>query len=214
MQLNDLAWGNPSIEQKVLMDKKTLVDELYSTLSAGPMPLNDSEATKQELNQIVRSLMEIDADKNVKSFRRYLNYDKGLQQYLHTMLLAQGIDEQELIFEITKDIAPLITKLKFKYNRPRPYQLAHYYKLNLFPLKSNSALSPSFPSGHTTQAYVIMNVIGNKNPSVYGFCKEIIEDVAESRVSVGVHFSSDNDFAFEVGEAILKNKSFSEKYGI
>jgi membrane-associated phospholipid phosphatase len=130
------------------------------------------------------------------------------------MLMAQGVDDQELIYEIMEDIAPLITKIKFKYNRPRPSQLAHYVKLNLFPLKSTSAMSPSYPSGHTAQAYVIMSVMGNRNPGIYAFCKEIIDDIAESRVTIGVHYSSDNDFAFEVGEAILKHKKFAEKYGI
>ena len=105
-------------------------------------------------------------------------------------------------------------KLKYKFNRPRPYQLAYPLKLNLFPLRSTSALSPSYPSGHTAQAYVIMGVIGNKNPNIYSMCKKIVDDIAESRVAIGVHYSSDNDFAYEVGEAILKNKKFAEKYGI
>ena len=214
MLFNDIAWGNPSIEQKILMVKKTIVDDLFPKLTKAAMPANDSEATKAEMNQIVVGLKEIDSDKNQNSFRRYINYDKGFAQYLHTMLLAQGVDDQELIYEIMEDISPLITKIKFKYNRPRPSQLAHYVKLNLFPLKSTSALSPSYPSGHTTQAYVIMSVIGNRNPGIYAFCKQIIDDIAESRVAIGVHYSSDNDFAFEVGEAILKHKKFAEKYGI
>jgi hypothetical protein len=214
MLLNDIAWGNPAIEQKILMEKKTIVDDLFPKLTRAAMPANDSEATKAELNQIVINLKEIDSDKNQNSFRRFINYDKGFAQYLHTMLMAQGVDDQELIYEIMEDIAPLITKIKFKYNRPRPSQLAHYVKLNLFPLKSTSAMSPSYPSGHTAQAYVIMSVMGNRNPGIYAFCKEIIDDIAESRVTIGVHYSSDNDFAFEVGEAILKHKKFAEKYGI
>lgn len=214
MLLNDIAWGNPSIEQKILMEKKTIVDDLFPKLTKAPMPANDSEATKAELNQIVVNLKEIDSDKNQNSFRRFINYDKGFAQYLHTMLMAQGVDDQELIYEIMEDIAPLITKIKFKYNRPRPAQLAHYVKLNLFPLKSTSAMSPSYPSGHTAQAYVIMSVMGNRNPGIYAFCKQIIDDIAESRVTIGVHYSSDNDFAFEVGEAIIKHKKFAEKYGI
>jgi len=214
MILNDIAWGNPTIEQKILMEKKTIVDDLFPKLTKGVMPANDSEATKAELNQIVVNLKEIDSEKNQNAFRRFLNYDKGFAQYLHTMLLAQGVDDQELIYEIMEDISPLITKIKFKYNRPRPSQLAHYVKLNLFPLKSTSAMSPSYPSGHTTQAYVIMGIIGNRNPGIYAACKQITDDIAESRVNIGVHYSSDNDFAFEVGEAILKHKKFAEKYGI
>jgi len=214
MVLNDIAWGNPTIEQKNLMDKNVLLDDVYNELAKSTMPSNDSEATKAELNEIVRLLKDIDTEKNSNAFRRFLNYDKGFAQYLHTMLLAQGFDDLDLIYQIMGDVSPLVIKLKYKFNRPRPYQLAYPLKLNLFPLRSTSALSPSYPSGHTTQAFVIMGVIGNKNPNIYSMCKKIVDDIAESRVAIGVHYSSDNDFAFEVGEAILKNKKFAEKYGI
>lgn len=214
MNLNDIAWGNPTIEQKNLMDNISILNDVYAELEKSIMPSNDSEATKAELNEIVRLLKDIDADKNSNAFRRFLNYDKGLAQYLHTMLLAQGFDDIDLIYKIMADVSPIVVKLKFKFNRPRPYQMAHALKLNLFPLKSTSALSPAYPSGHTTQAYVIMGVVGNKNPGIYAMCKQIVDDISESRVAIGVHYSSDNDFAFEVGEAILKNKKFAEKYGI
>lgn len=214
MILNDIAWGNPSIQQKILMEKQEDVDDLYAQFSNSTMPSNDSEATKAELNEIVRLLKEVDSEKNINAFRRYLNYDKGLVQYLHTMLLSQGFDDLELLNSIVRDINPLLMKLKFKFNRPRPYQLAYPLKLSLFPLKSCTATSPAYPSGHTTQAFVMMGVVGNKNPGMYAMCKQIVDDVAQSRVAIGVHFSSDNDFAFEIGEAILKNKKFAEKYGI
>jgi hypothetical protein len=48
----------------------------------------------------------------------------------------------------------------------------------------------------------------------YKFCKQIIDDVAESRINLGLHYQSDNDFAKEVGESILKHKEFAKKYGI
>ena len=105
-------------------------------------------------------------------------------------------------------------KLKIHFNRPRPFQLANYYQLKLFPFDSYSSNSASFPSGHTVQAFVILNVIANNHPTHYKFCKELIEDIANSRIYLGIHFPTDNDFAKEVGDKILKNKEFSKKYGI
>ena len=77
-----------------------------------------------------------------------------------------------------------------------------------------SANSASFPSGHTVQSYVMLNVIGSMYPTHYKFCKQIIDDVAESRINLGLHYQSDNDFAKEVGENILKHKEFAKKYSI
>jgi hypothetical protein len=60
----------------------------------------------------------------------------------------------------------------------------------------------------------MLNVIGSMYPTQYKFCKSIIDDVAESRINLGLHYPSDNDFAKEVGENILKHKEFAKKYGI
>ena len=113
-----------------------------------------------------------------------------------------------------KDIAPLLLKLKYHFQRPRPRQVAQYYKLKLFPYQSFSADTPSYPSGHTLEAYVILNVIANKFPNEYQFCKEMINDIAYSRIYLGLHFATDNDFAKFVGQEILKHPNFTKKYEI
>jgi hypothetical protein len=61
---------------------------------------------------------------------------------------------------------------------------------------------------------VILNVIGNKYPTEYQYCKELIEDIAYSRIFLGVHYPSDNDGGREIGKAILKHPEFTKKYGI
>ena len=44
--------------------------------------------------------------------------------------------------------------------------------------------------------------------------KDMIEDVAYSRCYMGVHYQTDNDFAFQVGKMILQEPEFVKKYGI
>jgi len=81
-------------------------------------------------------------------------------------------------------------------------------------MRSTSALSPAYPSGHTIQSVVILSVIGNKHPNIYQYCSRLWEDIANSRVALGVHYQSDNDFGFYVAQQILKHPKFAEKYGI
>jgi hypothetical protein len=214
MELNQVTYGNPKQSVKLLLSKKGLVDSLFEELKNTDMPLNDSELTKEELNEVAEGILLLEDKENDYFLKRYKSYDRSLIQSLTTIFKQRGIDIEEVCMQIQDDINPLIAKLKVHFNRPRPYQLANYYKLKLFPFDSFSANTASYPSGHTIQACVMLNVIGSMHPVQYKYCKNIIDDVAESRINLGLHYPSDNDFALEVAEKILKHKEFSKKYGI
>jgi hypothetical protein len=214
MEFNDLTYGNPTHEQLGFIQGTCLVDDLFDTFKDAVVPNNDSELVKDELNEIADSLAVMSQPENQNYLKRYLAYDRNLIQAISSIFKQKDIEVEELVTEIVKDIQNLIFKLKFHIQRPRPFQLAQYYKLKLFPYKSFSAHTPSYPSGHTTQAIVILNVLGNKYPTEYQYCKELIEDVAYSRVYLGHHYPSDNDGGRELGKAILKHPEFTKKYGI
>jgi hypothetical protein len=214
MEFNDLTYGNPTHEQLGFIQGSCLVDDLFDTFKDAVVPNNDSELVKDELNEVADSLAVMSQPENQNYLKRYLAYDRNLIQAISSIFKQKDIEVEELVTEIVKDIQNLIFKLKFHIQRPRPFQLAQYYKLKLFPYKSFSAHTPSYPSGHTTQAIVILNVLGNKYPTEYQYCKELIEDVAYSRVYLGHHYPSDNDGGRELGKAILKHPEFTKKYGI
>jgi hypothetical protein len=214
MKLNQVTYGNPTQKEKVLLNKKGLVDSLFEELKNTDMPSNDSELTKEELNEVAESILLLEDKENEVYLKRYKSYDRSLLQSITTIFKQKGIDVEKLCGDIFEDVNPLIAKLKIKFNRPRPYQLANYYKLKLFPFNSYSSNSPSFPSGHTIQSHVALNVIGSLHPNLYKFCKNIMEDISESRINLGLHYRSDNDFAIEVAEKILKHKDFCKKYNI
>jgi len=214
MNLNQVTYGNPTKELKVFLEEDSLVDDLFLKFKDNYFPLNDSELVKDELNDIVDYINTISDEENKPFLTRYKSYDRSLIQVITTTFKQKGIDVENLCEEIIIDIRNLIYKLKYFYQRPRPYQLAQYYKLKLFPYKSFSANTPSYPSGHMVEAYVILNVIADKHPNEYQFCREMIEDVEFSRLYLGLHYSTDNDFAKEVAKEILKHPKFTKKYGI
>jgi hypothetical protein len=214
MNLNQVTYGNPTQKTKALLSKKGLVDSLFEEFKNSDMPSNDSELTKEELNEVAEGLLLLEDKENDFFLKRYKSYDRSLIQSIVSVFKQKGIDVEQLCQEIQDDINPLLAKLKVHFNRPRPYQLANYYKLNLFPFESFSGNSASYPSGHTLQASVMLNVIGSLYPTEYKFCKNIIEDVSESRINLGLHYRSDNEFSFEVAEKILKHKEFCKKYNI
>jgi hypothetical protein len=216
---NNITYGNISQKYLKILKKECLADAVLPILdkkygSELNFPKNNSETTKKELNELVEFLSAISEESNAEYLARYLKYDKGLLQTIISMFQSKGVDVSEIVKSLNNDIAPTIFKLKQKYQRPRPNQLAQYYKLKLFAFDTKTGHSPSYPSGHTLQAYVILNIIGSKHPESYDFCKQLIDDVANCRVYLGLHYESDNDASYLIGQEILKLKSITKKYKI
>jgi len=213
-EINKLTYGNPTIEEKKLIEKSNFLDGLFLELKRHPFPFNGSELVKDELNEIVDFTSSMELEENDGYLKRYKGYDRSLLQFINSSFKQKGIDTEQITNDVVSDISGLITKLKYFYQRPRPNQLAQAYKLKLFPYKSYTANSPSYPSKSTVEAFVVLNVIGNRHPTFFTLCKEMIDDIAYSRCYLGLNYQTDIDFSKEVGKAILKNKEFSKKYQI
>jgi hypothetical protein len=213
MNLDLITYGNPTQEQLPLLQKDSFCDVLFIELTEYSFPKNSSEATIEELNAIVDALNVLNGkDAYIK---RYKAYDRSLERSFIEFILKDVEDKDEivkLIQEIYEDIKPLIIKLKYFHQRPRPYQLAEYYKLKLFPYNSHSADSPSFPSGHSYQARIITEVIGNKYPQTYALMQKIFNDICYSRLYMGLHYQSDIDVGIFCADKVLALKEFKAKY--
>jgi hypothetical protein len=212
--LNEITYGNPTNRQRDKIKEVGLVDDLFSELKQFPYPKNNSDTTKQELNSLVKKVRDLTSKGNEKSLKRYVFHDRNVFQSIVNNIKSDDVDIVELIQDINKDISPLILKLKYYYQRPRPFQLANYYKLGLYPLDSRTANTASYPSGHTIQAYVVLHIIAELIPEEKEKCMKLIDDIAQSREYMGLHFPSDNDFGKMVGKKILSHPKFIEKYTI
>ena len=73
------------------------------------------------------------------------------------------LPEKELK-DILKNTSPIILKLKYHYNRPRPQQLANEKGLDFHQQPLESSRTPSYPSGHSTQGRLLSNILSNKYP--------------------------------------------------
>lgn len=212
--LDFISWGQPSREDRNNMQNKNYLFDVLPDLQKWSPPQNSSKATLEELNQLVAY------SKMTEGGERRRVFDSDLVPYINDLFAKNGVDP-DIVKDLTKtivlDVIPLITFLKYHFQRPRPAQLAYYYELDFFPCFSKFVSSPSYPSGHSTMCLVIAEVLGTKYARDFPGCFEIMsqfaEEVAESRLYMGVHYASDNRFARQTALAIINNREFRKKYG-
>jgi len=212
--LDKVVYGTPTDSDKPFLVKSEF-DEVLTSLYIKPFPASGSEATKDEIRELI-ALQQDAAQMDPKISGRYLRYDQDIIGSLK-IIIAKHIPDESisgLIDQIVQDCLPIITKLKYKFQRPRPNQIAQYLKAALFPLKSVSALSPSYPSASVFYTQAICEVIGSKYPDKHELLEELTFDVATSRLYHGLNYATDNEFAIYAAKQLCKLKAFTTKYGI
>lgn len=90
---------------------------------------------------------------------------------------------------------PIVTNIKYHFNRARTWQLAPKYGMVIDIIVSESAETPSYPSGHSTYAYILENILSEMYPIHKSMFSSLAETVGWARKTQGVHFQSDIDAA-------------------
>ena len=178
LELNKMKFSNEIMDkhQKQLSQTNEILPNEVS-IAESPPPDNGSRQTLKELHWL-------------------LNYNDGV---IDRDIIKEGdevIDvfetyckEHNLFFDrkyykkILKESRKPILKLKYHYNRPRPYQLAEFYQIEDFKSHElDSAKTPSYPSGHSIQGHMMGNILGNKYPSHYQNLINLGKFVSESAI--------------------------------
>lgn len=211
--LDSITWGNPLQKHLPYLEEgKSPLEKLIPQLIKFTFPKNSSKGTREELNQLVDYIDEV--KKYPEMLKRYRAYDASLTKIFAQVIIEQNLGDKgaELVDQLLDDTLPLILKLKFYFQRPRPYQLGEYYKIKLFPFESKSDNSPSYPSGHALQARLICYVLGNHFPEKFDFFESLSRDIEYSRLYLGLHYQSDIDYSLYIAETIMRDKDFKAKY--
>jgi hypothetical protein len=82
----------------------------------------------------------------------------------------------------------------------------------LFPYDTTSSHTPSYPSGHAFQAYIWASCIGSHFPAILDKLNDFASDVAQSRISLGVHYPSDIDAGYYLCQLFMDNQEFQDMF--
>jgi hypothetical protein len=212
--MNNIVWGNPTTKYMVYLQSEGKYDYLLENLKQYNPPTNDSDATREELKQLIL-IQRHHAQHNSALVEKYWDYDSNLKDvfivYCNEII---GEDKTPIINSLIEETKTLLMKLKYHFNRARPFQLAYYYKARLVPVTNYTSDTPSYPSGHAFQAHLLCEVIGSLYPTHYQDLNKLAMDISRSRLFFGLHYQSDIDFSIFVANALLKDKKFTKEYGI
>ena len=197
MQINDLRFGSLSEDKEEIAKTASVLIPLdVEDIKHHPYRANNSTQVRSELKYIAHI---VENEPMEEAERKVL--DKDFLSLLFDYAEENGLRyNRKSIKDLTQDLGHLVLRLKKAYNRPRPAQLSSYHNIDISPTEeiqngTGTAMSPSYPSGHTAQAYLAAEIIAQDNPFHRDPLLEIANRVALARIKEGVHFPSDNEFS-------------------
>lgn len=178
-----------------------IIDFDWTTILDAP-PANNSKVTIQELSLI----SDVTHNLSEKQTKMVLLIDQDTDALFKKLLLKYKIETypQSIIKEMYNVIRPIILNIKSYWNRPRPYQLANFYGINLKHINTDTHHTAAYPSGHTAYANLVANILYKKYPKINKTeLFNIVTTVAENRVLQGVHYPTDNAASIVLGEYLF-----------
>ena len=171
-----------------------------------PPSENDSRETLSELKYL--QMLETDKDFVKKHDDVVKVFTELLKEF--KVLTPQ---REKIIETLVDQSRKFIMTTKYKYNRPRPYQIAKFYGIDLNGTELDSMKTPSYPSGHAVQGYLVAEVLKSQIPHLGVELNSLAEDVANSRILGKAHFPSDKDFGQKVANILYQGyrKPLSEE---
>jgi len=115
--------------------------------------------------------------------------------------LGVRVDQGELD-EITQDLIPVIMRLKYRFNFPRPWQVSAALGTPLLRFVSPSSQTPSYPSGHSIQAAVACTLLSERSPQDARSFDRLATSIGVPRLQLGVHFPMDVVEGLKIGREI------------
>ena len=159
-------------------------------------PANSSGETMAELETIAAAEA---LHKNPGKLEH--KYDDEFDWAFKKVVEDAGLEYDETYFKrLIKEAASITIRLKYKFNRPRPFQLGPVLGIDVTKYQSSTAKTPAFPSGHTTQSVLVACVLSEKYPELKEKLMKVADKVSLSRVVGGHHYPSDIKYGELLGK--------------
>ena len=182
--------GPKGRHKKRMMTPLTLFENEYALPNQLP-PENSSATTLDEIKHLA----------SIKKNKKFVTVHDNIKEVFKNTLAELELPYiEEELDSLLKQSAKFVMELKYKYNRPRPHQIAEFYGINLNGVETDTMNTPSYPSGHAIQGYLLGMHFGDKYPQSRKVFTQLGEDIAQSRIVAKAHYPSDKSFGKVVAE--------------
>ena len=168
-------------------------------LTITPPPANDSNETRTELFKLLSYNNGIIDRKMVEEF------DDMRKPYMELVNKYNLDVTKDDLQQIIDEGAKFTLKIKYKFNRPRPYQIAEHYGIEDFRRhKLDSAKTPSYPSGHALQGRLIGLILTDKDPKHQNEYMAVSQRISDSRIMARAHYPSDKEYGEKLADELYE----------
>ena len=187
----------PKHKKRMNLETKLFPNNLKLTIK--PPPPNESNKTRAEVFYLLGYNDGVIDNEMVQA---YDNIVSAFMPVIEKNGLEVSKDELE---DVIKESSKFVMKLKYKFNRPRPYQIAEHYGIEDFKRhKLDTAKTPSYPSGHAMQGRLLALYLSDKDPNNKNEYMMIGHNISESRIMARAHYVSDRKYGDMLGDELYK----------
>ena len=198
--LNDMVFSKTiKPKHKKRMNLETKLFPNNPKLSITPPPTNDSNETRTELFKLLAYNNGVIDRKMVEK------YDDLIKPFME-LIEKYNVDvSKDDLQQIIDEGAKFTLKLKYKFNRPRPYQMAEHYEIEDFKRhKLDTAKTPSYPSGHALQGRLIGLILTDKDPKHQNEYMAVSQKISDSRIMARAHYESDKVYGEKLADELYE----------
>jgi hypothetical protein len=206
--VSDMVYKSPVFEDQLFMHRGVSLFEMKTPLKIDSCYANDSEETYSEILEIA-DYVELSSEEDQDFARKH--YPEDFTECFIDYCIEHNLPVNESkIRKMVEEMKIIGSRLKYRFNRPRPTQLAKKLDIHFSQNEQFLSDSPSYPSNHSLQSRMLSLYLSNIFPSHSHNFLNMAEKIGISRLHLGIHYSSDHDAGISVANQLyerLKDKT-------
>lgn len=166
---------------------------------------------KKEIDEIIEKNAKL-TNKELELIKKQDKKNPPFEFEFLKLVGNKSKDYEEYFDKLTDQLFTICMYFKNKFNRKRPYQVAKESGIEYPKIKTETGVTPSYPSGHAMNSYFVAEILSRKYPEKKKEIFELADQISLGRVQLGVHYPSDIEAGKLLAKKILPYYKSSDEF--